>query len=188
MITASTVYRIIFVHPESASWIQKLLTVSLSFICSFDLQSTQQVTLYGLFMWGHNMKVMLRRDLSTSLEGISCSTILSFLIQAISACHILLSLQHSQLALYLELAVACLVGRWTHWKSSVNAAVTSCELHFLPPFFHKTFIPLPFYSHFTDSSIWTEHITNDTATDRNKCLCRRSFAQKFEMAVVTSSE
>jgi len=37
------------------------------------------------------MKVMLRRNISSSVEGISCSTILSFLTQAISACHIFLS-------------------------------------------------------------------------------------------------
>lgn len=60
------------------------------------------------------MKVMLRRNISSTPEGISFSTFRYFQTQVISACHISLSLQHSQLTLYLELVVTCLVGRRTH--------------------------------------------------------------------------
>lgn len=132
MITASSGYRIIFVHPESASWIIRNFSQYLSrssgpsifkvrskwlcvdFFCEgvtwrlcYVVSYPVLVRYFGQYNWFFsdpgNLGLWQLPKSATLPVGI-----------------------------VLVIAVSCLVDRWTHLKRSVNAAVTSCELHFLP--------------------------------------------------------
>jgi hypothetical protein len=123
----------------------------------------------GFLLWRCNIQFMLRRSISSSLKGISCSTIRSFLAQAVSARHIFFSLQHSQLTFTLGLAVACLVGGWGYWKRPVNAAVTFANCIFLHYVCHKSLFS--FYFSVRISPFWASELitlTSNTMTGSNK--------------------
>jgi len=112
---------------------------------------------------------MLHRNVSSSLEGISCSTIRTFLTQTISACHIFLS---AKLPFGIVLVISgCLFG----WSLNTLKTFSKYCNYFLRTAFSSTMFAtkrlFSFYFSIRISLTWAfelNTLTNDTVTDRNK--------------------
>jgi len=115
------------------------------------------------------MKVMLCRNISSSPEGISCSTIRSFLTQAISTCHIFLS---TKLPFGIVLVISdCLFG----WSFDTLKTFSKYCSYFLRTAFSSTmFATKRFFSFYFSirisliSAFEQSALTSDSVTDRNK--------------------